>query len=177
MVGNKQLAAFFYTLHGQGLFRCNLCGSERKQLAGSDYSNLMAHLASKHAGYEATGGDPSPQWIRWVIERNMPVHEVEDALTRSISKLRPVTAKAIKKCTEGIAIEVGQKLGKEMGPLFALMFDGWSHAGIHYVALYAVYETDGKLRVPMFGLLPLEDGSQTADAHIKLFGNMLDVNE
>ncbi|EGZ22005.1 hypothetical protein PHYSODRAFT_251327 [Phytophthora sojae] len=55
------------------------------------------------------------------------------------------------------------------------MFDGWTHAGIHYVALYAVYETAGKLRIPLLGISPLEDGDQTADAHIKLLKNILDV--
>ncbi|EGZ17545.1 hypothetical protein PHYSODRAFT_499950 [Phytophthora sojae] len=55
------------------------------------------------------------------------------------------------------------------------MFDGWTHAGIHYVALYAVYETAGKLRIPLLGMSPLDDGDQTADAHIKLFKNILDV--
>ncbi|EGZ06982.1 hypothetical protein PHYSODRAFT_530223 [Phytophthora sojae] len=55
------------------------------------------------------------------------------------------------------------------------MFDGWTHAGIHYVALYAVYETAGKLRIPLLGMSPLEDGDQMADAHIKLFKNILDV--
>ncbi|EGZ09678.1 hypothetical protein PHYSODRAFT_523900 [Phytophthora sojae] len=174
MIANKQLAAFFYTSRGRGLFSCNLCNSVRKQLAGSGYSNLVAHLAWKHAGYEATyaslqaSSDRSLQafgfvaeeashlfqWVRWIIERNMPVHE---------------------KCMEGIAIEVGEKLGKEMGKLFALMLDGWTHAGIHYVALYAVYETAGKLRIPLLGISPLEDGDQTADAHIKLFKNILDV--
>ncbi|KAE9030504.1 hypothetical protein PR002_g9868 [Phytophthora rubi] len=69
----------------------------------------------------------------------------------------------------------GQKLGKEKGTLFVLMFAGWSHAGIHYVALYAVFETDGKLRFPLLGLSPLEDSSQTADAQIKLFGNIIDA--
>ncbi|EGZ19787.1 hypothetical protein PHYSODRAFT_495083 [Phytophthora sojae] len=55
------------------------------------------------------------------------------------------------------------------------MFDGWTHAGIHFVALYAVYETAGKLRIPLLGMSPLEDGDQTADAHIKPFKNILDV--
>ncbi|KAG3111248.1 hypothetical protein PI125_g9295 [Phytophthora idaei] len=55
------------------------------------------------------------------------------------------------------------------------MFDGWSHAGVHYVVLFAVYEADGKLHVPLLGLSPLADGSQTADAHVKLFENILDV--
>ncbi|EGZ22004.1 hypothetical protein PHYSODRAFT_490227 [Phytophthora sojae] len=103
MVANKQLAAFFYNLRGQGLFSCNLCNSVRKQLAGSGYSNLVAHLGSKRAGYEATyaslqaSSDRSLpafgfvaekashlfQWVRWIIERNMPVHEVEDAPSAS----------------------------------------------------------------------------------------------
>ncbi|EGZ19788.1 hypothetical protein PHYSODRAFT_406910, partial [Phytophthora sojae] len=57
------------------------------------YSNLVAHVASKHAGYEATyaslqASSDRPlqafgfvaevashlfQWVRWIIERNMPV--------------------------------------------------------------------------------------------------------
>ncbi|KAG2780343.1 hypothetical protein PC116_g13459 [Phytophthora cactorum] len=105
----------------------------------------------------------------------MSIHEVENALTRAMSKLCPVTVKAVKKCLEGLAIKVGHKLEKEMGTLFGLMFDGWSHAGVHYVALFAVYEADGKLHVSLLGLSPLTDGSQTADAHVKLFENILDV--
>ncbi|KUF77507.1 hypothetical protein AM587_10002609 [Phytophthora nicotianae] len=195
MVSNKNLSAFFYAPLGQGLFRCNICGSTRKQAGGTGYSNLIAHLDGKHAGYDAQytaaqGGNDSPlesfgfvaeesshlfQWIQWIIMRNMPVHEVEDAFTRAMSKLRPVTVKSVQKCMEGIAIKVGQQLEKELGELFGLMFDGWSHAGIHYVALFAVYEADGKLHVPLLGLSPLADGTQTADAHVQLFKSTLDV--
>ncbi|KUF85786.1 Cellobiose dehydrogenase [Phytophthora nicotianae] len=167
MVSNKNLSAFFYAPLCQGLFRCNICGSTRKQAGGTGYSNLIAHLDGKHAGYDAQytaaqGDNDSPlesfgfvaeelshlfQWIQWIIMRNMPVHEVEDAFTRAMSKLRPVTVKSVQKCMEGIAIKVGQQLEKELGELFGLMFDGWSHAGIHYVALFAVYEADAFLRV------------------------------
>ncbi|OWZ16688.1 hypothetical protein PHMEG_0009474 [Phytophthora megakarya] len=31
---------------------------------------------------------------------------------------------------------------KELGTLYGLMFDGWSHAGVHYVTLFPVYEED-----------------------------------
>ncbi|OWZ00210.1 hypothetical protein PHMEG_00028652 [Phytophthora megakarya] len=156
------------------------------------YSNFMAHLGGKHAGFEASfvGSTERPlqafgfvseeandmfQWIQWILVRNMPLHEVEDALTRAMSKLRPVTVKAVMKCLEGIAINFGQDLTKELGTLFGLMFDGWSHAGVHYIALFAVYEADGKLRAPLLGLSPLADGTQTADAHVHLFKNILDV--
>ncbi|KAE9321784.1 hypothetical protein PR003_g17390 [Phytophthora rubi] len=105
----------------------------------------------------------------------MPIHEVEDALTRTMSRLRPTTVKAVKKCMEGIAIKVGQELEKELGTLFVLIFDGWSPAGVHYVGLFAVFETDGELRMPLLGLSPIDEGSQTADVLINLFENILDV--
>ncbi|KAG2980528.1 hypothetical protein PC121_g23220 [Phytophthora cactorum] len=190
MVLNKQIAAYFYTSFVQGMFCCNICGSQRKQAGGTGYSNLKAHLDAKHAGYQTSFEGSSgrslqsygfvsdesshlSQWIQWIIMRNMPIHEVEDALTRVMSKLRPVTVKAVKKYLEGLAIKVGHKLEKELGTLFGLMFDGWSHAGVDYVALFAVYEADGKLHVPLLGLSPLVDGSQTADAHVKLFENTM----
>ncbi|RLN87487.1 hypothetical protein BBJ28_00025084 [Nothophytophthora sp. Chile5] len=195
MVSNKLLCAFFFTPLGQGLFRCKTCGLNRKQVAGSGYSNLLAHLAGKHEGYEAQfasfqnnsnrplqsfGFVPVEashlfQWIQWIVMRNMPIHEVEDPLTRTMSKLQPVTVKAVKKGMEGIAIKIGQKLEKELGKLFDLMFDGWTHAGVHYIAVFAVYEADGDLCVPLLGLSPLADGTQTADAHVQMFGNILDV--
>ncbi|KAE9048960.1 hypothetical protein PR003_g139 [Phytophthora rubi] len=153
----------------------------------------MAHLDGKHAGYESLFASRNTErplqsfgfvseeathlfmWIQWIVMRNIPIHEVEDALTRSMSKLRPVTVKAVKKCMEGIAITIGRELEKKLGTLFGLMFDGWTHAGVHYVALFAVYEAGGELRVPLLGLSLMEDGAQTADAHVKLFENILDV--
>ncbi|EGZ13113.1 hypothetical protein PHYSODRAFT_514283, partial [Phytophthora sojae] len=102
MVSNKLLTAFFFDHLGQGLFRCKLCAQDRKQMPGSGYSNLLAHLAGKHEGFEAQyssfesssirslqafGFVPEEashlfQWLQWVVMRNMPVHEVEDELTR-----------------------------------------------------------------------------------------------
>ncbi|KAG2886481.1 hypothetical protein PC119_g18589 [Phytophthora cactorum] len=46
---------------------------------------------------------------------------------------------------------------------------------MHYVAVYGVFEADGVLRIQLFAVSPLQDGSQDADAHIKLFDGVLDV--
>ncbi|KAG3013460.1 hypothetical protein PC121_g12421 [Phytophthora cactorum] len=171
------------------MFHCNICGSQRKQAGGTGYSNLKAHLGAKHAGYQTSFESSSGrslqsygfvseeeshlfqwiQWIQWIIMRNMPIHEVEDDLTGAMSKPRPVTVKAVKKCLEGLALNVGHKLEKGLGTRFGQMFDGWSHAGVHYVALFDVYEADGKLHVALLCLSPLADRSQTADAHVTLF--------
>ncbi|ETP52382.1 hypothetical protein F442_02595 [Phytophthora nicotianae P10297] len=137
MVANKQLSAYFFEHLGQGVFRCKIRNKERKQINSS--SSLQAF------GFVSEESSHLFQWIQWVVMRNMPVSEVEDDLTRAMSKLRPVTTKAVKKCMKGIAIRVGRKLEKELGTLFGLMLDGRSHAGVHYVGRYAVYEADGEM--------------------------------
>ncbi|OWZ07831.1 LOW QUALITY PROTEIN: hypothetical protein PHMEG_00019724, partial [Phytophthora megakarya] len=99
-------AAFFFTPLGQGLFRCKQCGSDYKQIWIFQYSRIFG---KKHAGFEAQypsfqSNFDRPlrafasdlfQWIQWIIMRNIPVHEMEDELTRAMSKLRPVTSKAV----------------------------------------------------------------------------------
>ncbi|EGZ24237.1 hypothetical protein PHYSODRAFT_325376 [Phytophthora sojae] len=52
-VPQQLLTAFLFDHLGQGLFRCKLCDQDRKQMPGSGYSNLLAHLAGKHEGFEA----------------------------------------------------------------------------------------------------------------------------
>ncbi|KAG3119549.1 hypothetical protein PI124_g15683 [Phytophthora idaei] len=46
---------------------------------------------------------------------------------------------------------------------------------MHYVAVYGVFEADGVLRTQLLAVSPLQDGSQDADAHIKLFDGVFDV--
>ncbi|KAG3002117.1 hypothetical protein JG687_00012813 [Phytophthora cactorum] len=46
---NKDICAYFYETLGQ---RRKRCGSERKQLVGTGYSNLIAYLAHKHEGFK-----------------------------------------------------------------------------------------------------------------------------
>ncbi|OWZ22928.1 hypothetical protein PHMEG_0002279 [Phytophthora megakarya] len=87
-----------------------MCDSQRKLAFTTGYSNLMAHLSGKHSGYEASTVRPLQafefvleeeknmfQWIQWIFVRNMPLHEVEDSLTRPMGKLRPVTVKTVRK--------------------------------------------------------------------------------
>jgi len=76
-------------------------------------------------------------------------------------------------------IAVAKKLGvvitEEMGVLFGLMFDGWSHLTMHFIGVYALYVVGGRLQRTLLALSPLDDGSQDADAHIELLRNVLAV--
>jgi len=115
------------------------------------------------------------QWMGWVVDRNMPISEVDNASTRAMSKWRPISSKTLRLLMMGVAAKVGASLENEMGAEFGIMFDGWSHGTMHYIGVFAVFEVDGLLRQPLLALSPLDEGSQDADAHIELLRTVLDV--
>ncbi|KAE9103577.1 hypothetical protein PF007_g14359 [Phytophthora fragariae] len=65
--------------------------------------------------------------------------------------------------------KVGSLIKTEMGELFGLMWDGWSHASVHYVAIYAVCNVGGKRPERLLSLSPLDGGSQDAEMYIEMF--------
>ncbi|KAF4130510.1 hypothetical protein GN958_ATG20312 [Phytophthora infestans] len=101
---SRQLCAFYFSDLGEGRFEYKSCGLPRKQTPGTGYSNLLSHLNSKHAGYAAGFAElhatQTPalttfgfvddvtrniyQWMVWVIERNLPITEVENKATRAV---------------------------------------------------------------------------------------------
>jgi hypothetical protein len=137
MAPNREICAFFYEDKGQGDFRCQLCGACRKQQVGSGYSNLLSHLISTHPDFEetyrASVATDAPlssfgfvseatqhryQWLQWVVERNMPLSEVDDPLTRSMSCWKPVSSKTLKLDMQRGAKNVGDVVEKELGDFF-----------------------------------------------------------
>ncbi|KAJ8550278.1 hypothetical protein ON010_g10793 [Phytophthora cinnamomi] len=46
---------------------------------------------------------------------------------------------------------------------------------MHYVVVYGVFEENDEARLQRLAVLPLDEGSQDADAHINLFDAVLDV--
>ncbi|KAG6950660.1 hypothetical protein JG688_00014067, partial [Phytophthora aleatoria] len=36
------------------------------------------------------------EWLHWIVERNLPISEVDNPLTRSMSRLKPVSSKTLK---------------------------------------------------------------------------------
>lgn len=192
MAPNRDICAFFYEDKGQGDFRCQLCGSYRKQQTGTGYSNLMSHLNLTHPDfnetYSASAATDAPlsnfgfvseatqhryQWLQWVVERHMPVSEVDNHLTRSMSSWKPVSSKTLKEDMKKCSESVGVLIESELGKLFGVMWDGWTHGTTHYVGIYGVCYADGKRRERLLSLSPLEDGSQDAEVHIEMFKRVL----
>ncbi|KAG3112632.1 hypothetical protein PI124_g17740 [Phytophthora idaei] len=84
-----------------------------------------------------------------------------------MSRLKPVSSKTLKADMQKVARNVGVLIKKEMGNFFSVMWDGWSHSSVHYVAIYGVFIVMGRRIVRMLEMSPLEVGSQNAEVHIK----------
>ncbi|KAG6618481.1 Phosphoenolpyruvate carboxykinase [Phytophthora cinnamomi] len=159
-----------------------LCGTSRKQQVGSGYSNLLSHLTSTHPDfeetYQASVATDAPlssfgfvseatqhryQWLQWVVERNMPISEVDDPLTRSMASWKPVSSKTLKLDMQTCSANVGDVIEKELGDI------------MHYVGIYGVTFVNGKRRERLLSLSPLVDGSQDAEVHIAMFKRVLSL--
>ncbi|KAG3108935.1 hypothetical protein PI124_g14441 [Phytophthora idaei] len=189
MVTNRDLCAFFFEPQGEGVHRCKICGADGKQLPGTGYSNLLSHLSCSHEDFRAqynaqNRGTDRPrqdfgfvseaiyhryQWLRWVVVRGMPLSEVDDELSRAMFKWQPTNSKAVKADMITVATKLGAVIAEEMGIVFGVMYDGWTHGTMHFVAVYGLYVVGGQLRQILLATSPLDEGSQDADAHIALF--------
>jgi hypothetical protein len=176
-------------------FKCKYCGKTRRQLPSSGYGNLISHLKDKHADYEAnflaqassmagnlhSFGFVSDKianiyhWMEWVVDRNMPLSEVDHPLTRSMSRLKPTSSKTLKKYIAATTKAVEKAIAKIIPPVFGVMYDGWSCFADHYVALFLAYWRDGKLHHVLLAVAPLDEADLTAVSHCAFIRNILAI--
>ncbi|KAJ0393515.1 hypothetical protein P43SY_004968 [Pythium insidiosum] len=188
----KQVCAFYFTDLGDGQFSCKKCGQCRKQTPGTGYTNLMDHLSAKHKEFAAEFAEAQRStsqsldafgfvddtttnmylWLNWIVERNLPLCEVEDPTTRSIVKMEPTTARTIKVYMQHVAGRVGSSIPAEMGSTFGVMFDGWTNNSIHFLGVYPIYMKGDKRCQRLLAVSPMHDG-QTADGHIGFLSRTL----
>ncbi|KAJ0393153.1 hypothetical protein P43SY_010450 [Pythium insidiosum] len=115
-MSTKQLCSFFYTAVCRGEYKCNICNAVRKQAPKTGYSNLMSHLSSVHPthaeeyaefqrrslsslevfGFVDQDTSNMYDWLRWIVERHLPLIEVENKLTQQLVKMRPTSAATLK---------------------------------------------------------------------------------
>ncbi|ETO73329.1 hypothetical protein F444_10715 [Phytophthora nicotianae P1976] len=139
MVNTKDICAFFYDDLGSGCYACRECGTA-KEAAGWQWL-LQSNVTHHHQAPPET--NHRFQWLRWVVERNTPISEVVNDVTRSMSKWPPISSKALKACMHTVAKNVSVVIDQELGVSFGLMFNGWSHGSMHYIGLYGVYDVMG----------------------------------
>ncbi|ETP05659.1 hypothetical protein F441_17771 [Phytophthora nicotianae CJ01A1] len=75
-----------------------------------------------------------------------------------------------------LARSVERVIAAEMPDRFGLIFDGWTHASEHYIAVYARCEVDGVAKTPPLCIAPLlndEEEDLLARGHMAFLATML----
>eukprot|EP00171_Calliarthron_tuberculosum_P000207 IDg207t1 len=155
-------------------------------LAGSDPSYLLSKYQEKRATAQSEIGDFLPSsitsgadvntrekamhdYIRFAVEACVPIRTFEKNSFRSVSKYPyKFSCKTIRevmlKTAEIVEKSIGEEMRKTKG---AIMYDGWSHSGTHYVGIFAVYmcsvpnlgsqssRSKDELRVVLISLSPM----------------------
>ena len=81
-------------------------------------------------------------WVRFLIEKNLPLSCVEDKGYRNQSRFRTkFTAKRCSTTIHKIVKEVKGKIAKEMREAGrgSILYDAWTECSLHFVAIFACY--------------------------------------
>ncbi|ETO78575.1 hypothetical protein F444_06512 [Phytophthora nicotianae P1976] len=65
------------------------------------------------------------QWIEWIVFRSMPLSEIDDPLTRSMSKQKLVCQR-LKRYMSLLVTAVEAEISADMSGLNGFMFDGFA---------------------------------------------------
>ncbi|EGZ17936.1 hypothetical protein PHYSODRAFT_331847 [Phytophthora sojae] len=156
---NRDLCRFFYAATTDHYYACNYCGTRRQQLPSSGYANLLSHLKDKYpnyvedyaahqlsqAGSLSAFGFVNPRaanmyrWMAWVVDRNMPLSEVDDPITWAMSALDPTCSKTLKLYLASTKALVEGVIGVDMQGVCGAMYDATNRA------------TATRLEVPLIG--------------------------
>ncbi|ETV85558.1 hypothetical protein H257_03266 [Aphanomyces astaci] len=106
-------------------------------------------------------------WVQWIVERNQPFSEVENPLTRNISRLTPIRVKALKAAMDKVTRNVEAKIAAELPDVFGICSDGWTDGSKHFCAIFATYGVANVRHTPLLAMSPLlKPDSMDTDAYI-----------
>ncbi|KAG3063134.1 hypothetical protein PI124_g22253 [Phytophthora idaei] len=104
---------------------------------------MMSDTPLSRFGFVSETTQHRYEWLCWIVERNLPISEVDNPLTRSMPRLKPVSSKTLKIDMQKVARNVGVLVEKEKGNFFGVIWDGWPHSSVHYVTIYDVFIVKG----------------------------------
>ncbi|KAG2932757.1 hypothetical protein PC117_g13058 [Phytophthora cactorum] len=129
----QQLAAFFYIVVEPEFYRIPLTAREYAEFQRRNLTSLEVFVFVDEVTTHMY------DWLRWIVERNLLLCEVENQLTRQLVRLKPTSVGTLKTYMHRVADRVGNTIAKEMGECFGIMFDRWSSGTRHFVAVFVVY--------------------------------------
>lgn len=94
------------------------------------------------------------RWIEWVRMRNMPLAEVVNPLTRElagISSSDHVSSRSLPLYIKYLVLLVEAEIASVFSPSCST---GWADKPTHYVAVFAMFVDDNKVREMLLGSSP-----------------------
>lgn len=161
-----------------GIWWCRFCTDDEgqsnvsiKKERGSGWTNTFNHVAHKHSDYQTIMKNIAQNvfalppavkniqnWIRLVVELNLPLSIVDEPLIRQMTHYDPICSNTLKKHMELLLGKVEQNVKNDLPPKFGILLDGWKHKTWHYVAIFACYSDEkGELKAPLLAFQPIPD--------------------
>ena len=190
--------SYFFNPKGEGIWECKICSKEIKQRPNCGYSNLISHVSGHDPDYKSTyedvlkksgGGTLDSfgfinqktkdlyQWMSWIVDRNLPLHEIEQKSTRDVVTMQSFSVETLTKYMQRVTESVEKCIADDLtNHRFAIVFDGWTRFAVHYLALFAVYKKKGQKRVVLLAIAPpIDEESYNADEHITFIEGTLSI--
>jgi len=121
-------------------------------------------------------------WTRWIANRNQPLLEVENKMTRDMFKNKPMAVKTLRKLILGTANEAMKPISEELHKAghFTLIVDGWTCDGTsaHCIAIFAgfINPKTGEHEEVLLAIQPaLNEEDMGAEAYIALLESTLEM--
>ena len=166
-------------------YKCR-CGVSRQRKDKKGWTNLRDHIIRDHPDWreEVKQFSNSPfrqgpivttkakniyAWLNCVIMLNHEFSFVDDELTRNYTNLDPICCSTFMKYFHSLIPKVENSIATELPAKFAIVHDGWSHNGTHYIGIFAAYSLspEDDCYKPLIAMSPLLDGeNMDADSHI-----------
>ncbi|KAE9286513.1 hypothetical protein PF008_g26646 [Phytophthora fragariae] len=173
-------------------FRCQ-CSVVRKQAPKTGYSNLFDHVLKRHPDFVVTmmaSGtntatlvsfiDQKSQtvfcWLDWVTTCNLPFSWCEDPSVSKYTNLERISTETLLKYAGLVVRQVEIDIGLALPVKFGIMFDGWTFQSEHYLAVFAVFQHDGRADKVLLAFAPLIDDDvtdHTSASHVKFLEGIL----
>eukprot|EP00731_Ephydatia_muelleri_P013975 Em0007g1285a len=120
------------------------------------------------------------KWLEWIVMGELELIFCEKDLTRSNTKLKPISVKTLKKYMFKLVEAVEKKVSVKVStaPSYALVFDGWSENSTHFIGLFVVhpgkeYAADPEIHLLAFAPL-LDETNFTAENHVNFIKSTLE---
>ncbi|ETI51039.1 hypothetical protein F442_05587 [Phytophthora nicotianae P10297] len=110
-------------------------------------------------------------WARLVALKNFPFAHIDDPVIRTVVRYKAMDRKTLKRMISLVGV-VDVKIMHELsGEKFALVFDGFTDAAEHAIAIFAA--TKNGIRLLAFSPF-LDEASMTAAEHVEFLDMVLD---